>query len=545
MRVSAFSTVRWTRLVVVLSGLMLLATAAFSQGFLVKPMSVEVTVKQGGSYNVPIEVVNTATDRKSSVDVSLQYLGQDESGWTVAEKDKITPEERSRFASSVSWSDIDKSALDIDPLQTGTVMLRMNVPPSAHGFYSSAIVIQSRRAPGAGVGLVIRFLIPVLIDVEGSTPSRLADPTKGMIRYLPATGQQPNSVSMGVMVHNQGQGLIRVTGKLSLYGLVGTQWLRVTSADAVPRRILPGASVFVTASAPKRIPSGHYRVEADLKTDSQNLKHFSEEMDVQGDASVAAITPDATLVAEPSPVEVEGQAGALRSITVGLRNAGDDPITVNLSAGIPPELQGVAIGDFKGDALSAGDWTTVSPSTLTIAAHQVRNVRVTVACPDSATRPYYYSLLSAQISKNGEPAGASKILVVTHTKGQTASLSMLPSSPISLSREAGGAYSLLAAFANNGEMHLMPHASFSITDTAGLTQFKQIDSETDAGTILPLSIARFSAALDPKGLKPGSYALTATCTYGDGKTAKAVAAIKVTAGPKGNTIEILSSSKQK
>ena len=197
------------------------------------------------------------------------------------------------------------------------------------------------------------------------------------------------------------------------------------------------------------------------------------------------------------------------------------------------------MGTLKGDQLSAADWTTVTPNSVTIAAHQERKIRITVAMPAEANRTYYYAVVTATMTKNGEAAGTTKVLVAAHTKSGVAVASMHPAAKLTVGHDKGSSYSLSAAFANDGEMHLKPHVTFSISDTAGLNQLKSIDSDSEVGTVLPLSIARFSGALDASTLKPGAYAVTATCTYGDGKKVTSTAAMKVTKTAAGASVEMI------
>src|SRR5579862_9398203 len=106
------------RVVLLATLLLVTVSSALSQGFLVKPMSAELSAKQGNGMDIPIDVLNTAPDRKASVDISLQYLGQDENGWTATELAKASAIEKAKFPSCVPWAKIDRTSADIDPLQT-------------------------------------------------------------------------------------------------------------------------------------------------------------------------------------------------------------------------------------------------------------------------------------------------------------------------------------------------------------------------------------------------------------------------------------------
>lgn len=513
-------------------------TVSPAQSFLVKPMSIEITGKPGTSYDIPVEVTNTAADRRQGVDVQLLRLGQNESGWTTYTEAEATPEIKALFPSCLTWTKADKTALEIDPVQIGKVNLHIDIPGSARGFYSAALVIQSRRGAGTGVGIVIRFLIPILIQVEGSVPTISAKVVKASAHYNHPSESGGGTVSVGAVVHNTGQALARATGTVTLSAKIGSQWVRVTSGETAPRRLLPGAQVQCTAELPRKIPSGRYRVDADFKVDGRKLTRYSEEIDVEGDKSVGAITPDAALIVDPAELTLEGAPGATRSANLSLRNPSDKPVSVTVSSFIPTQLQGVALGAIKGEAYSAKDWVTVAPQEFAIGANQERKVRVVVNMPADANLPYYYAGLAAAITLNGESSGVVKMLVIAQNKGFEGMPAMSEATKLAITKGEGSEYSITAAYGNVGNTHLKPDVGFQVTDTAGINTIKQIAAIGDMETALPLSIIRFSGTLDAATLKPGAYTVRATCTFA-GKKLTSQVAIKVSATSGGNVVEVV------
>lgn len=515
----------------------MLVPAGWAQSFLVKPMSAELSAKQGSTFDLVFDVTNTAPDRKQTVDIRAMRLGQNDAGWVVFEESEATADVKSKFASCLTWLRVDRAALEIDAGQTASVKVRMTVPSSARGFYSAALVIESQRPPGTGVGIIVRFLIPIMVQIEGTVPTRSAKVIGASAKYAPPEGSNPGGVTVGALVLNNGQTLNRTSGNLSLYAKVGTQWVRVSSAESSTKRILPGGAVYVTAPIPKKIPSGTYRVDADISIEGRRLPKYSQEIQIEGDKNVGSITPDASLIPTPEILEVDGAPGSTRAMTVSLRNPTESPIDVRLSVMTPPLLQGVALGSITGQDYSAADWTTVAPETITIAPNQERKVQVLVKVPDGANLPFYYASIMAAISRGGEPAGTASVLAIAANKGAPTLASIKEAAKVSVSKGEGDSYLLAASFANHGNQHERLASSFVVTDMGGVQTLLEVPAEADSSLALPLGIVRMSGSLEAKKLKPGSYILRAVCRFGT-QTAVSQVPITVVTSASGNAIQV-------
>jgi hypothetical protein len=505
-------------------------------------MSIELTAKPAQNLEVPVEVSNTSTDRAAGVDIAIGYLVQPNVGWNAVEPASATPEVLKTHSSCLPWTKLDKSTLDIPALGKQNVTLKLAVPASARGFYCAALTIITRPSKeGTGVKVLLRFVIPVLVQIEGSIPSRKIELGKPQVEYTPPNAQSGPMVQMGLLVKNSGEALSRIGGKIGLFTQVGQRWLPVTLSDIQPRRVIPGANTLVSITVPKKIPSGRYRVEADLKADSQRLPHYVQELDVVGDPSARQASPDAAIIIEPAQLELEVQPGAVRSGTITYRNPTDETLTMKLSVSGPKSLENISMGTLKGEDIIGSKWSTISPDTITLGPGEVRRVRVAAEVPEGADKPYYYVNIIGQIMRGDEPAGQTRSLVAIRNKPVAPTVALQENSKVIISGGPEEGYTAMMSYANVGLMHLSPTVTFSLADTSKQNRFETFPAEAEIDQLLPLSIGRYSAKIMLTGLKPGDYALIANCTYGE-KSIETVAPVRVTSAKSGKlTLQLITS----
>jgi len=515
-----------------------------AQGFLVKPMSIETVAKRGTAYDVPFEITNVSPEAAQSADIALQFMGENENGWFAVDPDKATPEDVARFPQFLSWVKLDKKTVDLDPLKKAEVHLRFDIPATARGLYTGALTVQTRPNPKAPMSVVLRFLIPIIIQIEGSTVIRSAKVTTPVVKFSPPVQNNPAFVTLGVLTRNSGNGLIHVGGRIDLSAKVGENWLSVTSVTVDPRRVIPGGELLLSGKVSKRIPSGRYRVKADLRADGQALSRYEGELDVVGDPNAGAITPDASVISDPIRLPIDVVPASMRGGMVSFQNPTSDPVTIDFTTATPKGLAGLMMGNIKGDDLSGAAWTTVSPQSITIGPLQTRKVRISVALPEGAAQPAYYTQLVGTITRAGEAAGTTSTVIEALNKGIPGTPTMVQQSPMMLSKDAQGIYAVQAAYSNVGNVSIEPKGSFDVTDVTGLKTFLHVEATTDNSWLLPLGVARFSANLDGKALKPGTYALKGTCSFGD-KNVTTVLVLKVTQTKTGVLMEIVDPAKPK
>lgn len=529
------------------AALPLLAVGAFTvsahaQGYLVKPMSVESMIRPSTQSDLAFEIANTS-DKRATVDVSLEFLGQNQGGWFGIDETKATAEDKAKFPSCLGWIRLEQNSVDLDPLQTKPVKVHVTVPAGVRGTYTAALIVRSRSTATGQVGVMLRFLIPIILQVEGGVITRAVSLVKPLVEYAAPAPNQPAQVGYGVTVKNDGKSMIRVGGKLTVYALVGKNWIPVTSGEAITRRILPNAEVLVSTRSGKRIPSGRYKLEAAFKSDGQSIPKYNAELDVTGDPKLAAITPDATILTDPIQLEVTAQPGAMRSGSISFRNPTDSTVTLDFASVTPKVLEGVALGTAKGTDYSAAAWTTVFPAQLRIGPRQEAKARVVVNMPEGCALPSYYTQVAAAVTIDGEPAGETKVLVLARNKGIAAATAVQPGAPISISNGTDGKSTAIATFSNVGNDRVTPKVDFTVTDTSKLTTFAAFNAESDQDILLPLGTGRYAGAFEPKKLRPGLYALNAVCVYGD-KNYQATVPIRVVETKTGIVAEVVDPAKE-
>jgi hypothetical protein len=502
-------------------------------------MSIEQNVRPGQSIDLEFQVQNTMPASAISAQAELQFLTQADAGWIGTPPQELPEAEKRKYSSCLPWLKLDQSTIDIPALQTKAFTLKMQVPSNARGFYSAALTIKNKPMNGGnGIGVVLRFLIPILIQVDGTVPRRrsaVGDPR--VLSMLPNEGS-PGGTVLSVLAQNDGEGLIRIAGVLDLFGKVGDQWVKVSTVEVPIRRIIPGGSVRLTANLPKRLPKGRYRVGATLTSDGQRLPIFAQEIDVVGDPAIGTLQPDIPLVVNPAIIDMEGQGGAVRTSSISLRNPGNDPIEVKLSSVLPDKLSGVSLKAAKGDDYGAQAWTEVAPNTITIGPRQERKVRVMMSLPADASKPYYYASILAQAMVNGVAVGSTEILVTVKNTKASAQPELAVGGPIAFSMGDKGMVTVNSAFTNVGEVHVSPQVKYLVKKNALSDPLLTIATQGDATIALPVSTTRFNGTFDLNKLKPGDYLVFAVAEYGD-KSVSASTTFRVRATKTGPVIEMI------
>ncbi|MEZ0325104.1 MAG: hypothetical protein ACAH95_04300 [Fimbriimonas sp.] len=517
----------------------LTSALASAQGMLVRPMSVETTARPGQVVDLDFEVQNTLPNQSLSVDGELLFLTQGDAGWMATAPGELSEAERKRYSSALPWLKLAAGTIELPALQTKTFKIRMQVPSTARGFYSAAVTFKNKPMNGGnGIGVVLRFLVPILVQVEGSVPKRkalLEDPQ--VISVLPSENG-PGSTFLGLKASNVGEGLTRVAGSFDLYGQIGGQWVKVSSAEVAVRRIIPGGFVRLSSTLPKRIPKGHYKMVGNFLADGQRLPQFVQELDVAGDSGIGTLQPDIPLVISPALLEMDAQGGSVRTATISLRNPGNDPVEVNLQSMLPEKLANVVLGATKGEDFGAGSWVEIAPNSITVGPRQERKIRVMMSLPDGSTRPYYYATVMAHAKLNGVAVGSTPVLVAIKNTGATAQPALSPGGPVMLSMGEKNMVTVSAAFTNTGDVHLSPNVRFAVKKDALGDSLLSVTAEPESPIALPVSTNRYNGVFDVSKLAPGSYVLTAMAEFG-GKTTSASTGFKVVKTKTGVTVEMI------
>jgi len=360
------------------------------------------------------------------------------------------------------------------------------------------------------------------------------------IKFSPETDKDPAKDQIFVRLENSGETYAKIAGKMTIFNKTGDNWRQIMVINPdIDRGIVPTVQLNILRPSLRRLPSGTYKIDADLSVNGRPLRKFSKIIDYQGDPSVTTVASEVRLNIDPARLEMVIPAGARRSAYVTLQNPSDEALTMKCSVSQPKELQGVAMGNILGDYFSCDKWASASPPSFTLRPGGERKFAVQVAFPkDGTDRPAYYATLRLEaFYPDSQYAGSIEALVVAKNQKMAGS-PRLNGSGMSLARDKEDKYSLVASFSNVGDIYLDPSCKGTVTDAAGLNLVQSFDLTREPGLVLPLGTPRFSGEIDFAAVKPGTYVIKAVASYADTTEAQKLK-VKVTRGAKYNSVEVI------
>jgi hypothetical protein len=518
---------------------LLLTAAALSpaQGFLVRPMIAEFQAAPGATVTFELEIQNTALDTARTVEVHLVQLGQGPDGSFVALGNEGTEQPRS----SLAWLTPSTREIPLAAGSSGKVAVTVRVPREARGTYFAGFIFQTKPEGGGNVPLVIRFLIPVLIDVQGPAQKTIKVEDVGLA-LMPRQGERSAQTFGAVALKNDGTMWGRATGEIVVSSQVAGNWRRVTSIKLPNRRVLPGSQIFLGDSTGRNLPTGTYRLDARINVDGRQLPTVTKEIRYEGDPAASVVAEDVELALDPATQEVDLQPRATRNVTVNLRNPSQSTVKAKASALIPPTLSGVAVGSVVGESFSMHEWMSVSPAEVTLGPGQERRVRVQVSVPaEELQKPFYFGAVKFDLEyPDGQSAGSLQTFVVGRNKRLEGAPALNEQAPGTVSQVEGSKYQATWSVANVGDTPLNLKAAATISDVGGTQQFGTIPLELPSAPMLPLGTIRIGGEFDLKELKPGAYILRLALPVGS-DTRIFVIPIQVTDSPQGRRAEVVRS----
>jgi len=495
--------------IVAAAAALLAAAPSAAQGFMVKPMKLEATPRAGQSIELPIEIRNTAGDAVRPIELRVVELSQTPTGaWRIGDSDA-----GSAAASAIGWTTLSTNRLEIDPLQPDEVLVRLSPPANARGAYFVGVVAEEpRREDAEGLTIRMRFLIPVIIEIQGRPVPQRIKLDDLVMSYNDGSNSEPATTEAHLRVVNEGQTYSRVSGLMQVERKDGDKWRHVTRFEVPERSIIPGVTLELGEDLERRLPSGDYRLRGQLNVDGRRVASLDREMAFVGDPR-ATLAYDAGLLIQPEMVDMEIVPGAARTAVLQVENPGQDPVKVKAAIGTPRGLIGVQAGDLVGVDLSAELWTVIQPAEFTLRPGGRQSVRVVSRVPrDDLNHPNYYAELVLSGSyADGQSAGEMRSTVHLAYGGAE----QKPAGnvqQISLSEaDKPGSFIVDVAFANIGDVHLTPSARVFLLSAQGAA-VRNVALSGDDSSLLPLHTRTFSGDLDIADIKPGYYTLQANIT---------------------------------
>ncbi len=517
-----------------------------AQGFMVKPMRIEMAGTPGQQVQVDLQINNTSADKAPEVLVGKWYLDQGNNGsYQPLATDEVPSERKQMMQSCFDWMTVSENTLIVPPLQQGLVTVSVRIPSDATGTYSALLTVENvpERRPGT-IGMVMRFVVPVIVDVRGRSARTEIDLAGVSLNYVEseqnASGESTPAVdNLHVSVANEGKIRGKVSGDVTILRKAGTGWRQVTVVEFPEKTVMPGTSWDFVQPSPRRLASGTYRLSTNFLLDGRKMRPMNEIVEYKGDPSVTTVQEDVSLMIEPRVAEIEGVPGARRTARIRIQNPSEQQLSVSISSMTPKTLQGVAMGDVKGEEYACNEWLNPNPAEFTLRGGGERTVAVRVSFPEeNSDKPFHYgSLVITATYANGETASSEEVLVVAKNRELEAAPHLYPYT-VSISQVEGKQYAVSGKFGNVGNVHLYPTCRATLSNTSGTQVFKQADLNADMDLVLPMGTPVYNGVLDLDGVNDGTYKLTVAATYGEHVANKDLA-LRVTTNGNGKQVEVL------
>jgi len=488
----------------------------YAQGFMVRPMKMEYQVYLGQTVHQTLELSNYEVNQSIILDLQLLELTQNEQGhWGVIEPGSAI--DTSQFPSCLKWIRLSTESVKVEPMQSASVRVTVKVPHSARGFYAAAIIAQTRppEPKKGGIGIIIRFLIPVFMEVQGRPVSQKIELTNVGMNFLEQSERMPATTLVSMGIANKGLTFPRLKGSLKVMKFSKGHWRNVSQAEFREVDILPGINLNLKSDLKRRLPSGKYKLMGTLYVDGRQMKPLVKEIDFIGDSTVTDVAADTSLILEPSTLSIKAIPGSVRTTVIKVQNPSEEAVNVSVAVEVPVSLRGVSLGKLKGDDLACAEWVEVAPDNFTLRPGGRQNIRIVARLPKNPEMygNYYAVLVLRAAYADGQSAGASTSLVwLENAKIKAKRAAQLMK--LSLATDERSRYIVQAKFANVGNIHFTPKCKATVAKADG-TPLLETALSGQTEIMLPLGTGDFSGSLDLSGVQAGEYGLSALMDYGE------------------------------
>jgi hypothetical protein len=502
--------------------LLLSAGPVFGQ-FTVEPMKLEIQVTPGKIVKSLVRIRNADPNERHTIDLTVVELTQSEDGaWAIVEpNDPNSPYDVSKLSSCSSWISMASNSVTLDPLQVLPLELTLRVPRGIRGFYTAGILATIRPRAVTEVVMSVRFLVPVVIEVEGRTIRPNVQATSVGMEFVPAGAAGPATTRVSMGIENTGGTFSRLIPMVRVWSFVGGHWRVITTKEFEETGIIPGAKLNLKANLQKSLPSGKYKIAGLLYVDGRPTKRVEKEIDFTGDPKVSRVAADAPLDLDPLDLTIDGLPGSVRTGTIKVSNGANETVNIQATLTLPGVLASTVVGEVRGQDLDCTRWLKIVPERFTLQGEGGRQtVQVIATMPDpAATHPCYYSILSLWATyPDGQRAGAtttpicvrnSNILAQPEAQGLRVDI-----------QDMGQSKFLIAAkFGNFKTIHFAPITvkaaiipTTGIAATTGIPRASIFLSGNDE-VWLPFEQRQFSDVMDFSAIPADTYLLRARLEY--------------------------------
>ena len=524
-------------------GVALLVSAGPASGqFTVQPMRVEFAITPGKQIKSVINVKSFDPNDSYNIKLSVVELSQSEDGqWAViGPNDLVDPNSEfygfdiSKLSSCKDWISLRPNNFVLPPDGVIPVELDLMVRRGIRGFFGAGIIASTDPMSSMGnVSIVLRFLIPVIVEIQDRPIRPRVQATDLEMEFIPASGEYPARSEVSMTIENTGGTYSRVKPGVRIWSFREGHWKVISTTDIQEAGIIPGAKLKLRTDIRKSLPKGKYKAAGLLYVDGRRTKRIEKEIEFVGDPAAARVAADAPLDLDPVDITMVGMPGATRMATLKVYNASDETVNIRTAMGLPGVFQLNAFGDVKGEDLDCTAWLKVTPEQFTLRGEGgQQTLRIVSKMPD-ASMPYpcYFSLLALWASyPDGQQAGytTSNICVLNDTVDAQPSAVALK---LTLQDLGESKYLVVAKFINDGLVHFVPirvkTALQMTTGTAAGINRASMFLGGNPNLMLPSEMRDFSGVLDLSYVPADRYRLGAAIEYAPGEWAEKQMAIRV------------------
>ena len=522
------------------------AGPAFGQ-FLVQPMRMELAVRPGRIFKTSIDLQSLDPNEVHSIGLSVVELTQWEDGeWRILEDPNTDDFDTSTLSSCSEWISFRPTSVNIAPYTSQSVDVFLRVPPGVRGFYYAGIIASLRPRPDIdGIALVLRFLVPILVEVQGRPMRHKIELEAIGMESVKAVGGKPATAQVSMDISNNGGTYSRLKAFAKVKGFWDGHWREVTEAEFRQVSIIPGAKFKLKNDIGRSLPPGKYKLSGVLYVDGRRAKIIEKELNFVGDSSITKVATDAPLDVLPSELLVNCRPGATRTAAIKVRNASDETVNVQTGLALPGNLRGAAFGDdLKGDDLDCTGWVKIVPESFTLPSYKQQTIRVTAAMPKSAAmHPFYYALLGLFTTyPDGQRGGVTTAHICVADESISAE-HLVSGMKLSPAHKVGSQYYIVARFGNFGPIHFTPircrAAVVDAADPTGRPRAITALSSSKSDIMLPLEVRDFSGIIDFSNVSAGTYRLAAALEYAPGERATKQIGIRVLPQGERRVVEVV------
>jgi hypothetical protein len=521
---------------------MLLANElAFGQ-FMVQPMLIESTLRPGKRAITEIVLQNTGAVNTETIYLTVIELTQaHDAKWEMILPDSDF--DTSKLSSCSKWISVMPSSVEVPPVTNVPVKLSITVPPGVRGFYYAAIMARMKQPEGiVGIGLDIRFVIPVLLEIEGRPMRHRVELKDVGMEFSEQTAETLATTLVSLNIANSGGTYSRLKGYARIDGLFAGHSRQITTAEFDTVGIIPGAELTIKSDIGRSLPSGKYKVTGTLFVDGRRVKPVTKQIDFAGDPSIDVVTVDTALLLEPGEVIMDSLPGATRSTAVTVYNTSDEAVNVRVVPTMPPHLDGVAAGpDLRGPDLNCAGWVEVVPAQFALGAGRSQRFLISTRMPNPGKmHAYYYAVLNLLATyPDGQNAGVTKAYVCVANKRVEARYAAVAVRELSLGAMEASKYVVVSRFGNIGNVHFRPRCRATVTTLPEGNIVAKMLLRGKVHSMLPLETRDFSGVLDFSEIPAGKiYRLSAILEYAPGEVASTDRPIRVSLQGNRKVVEI-------